>query len=169
VIARPVNSLLNALAIKRCARGQFHIKDRREVFRIERVNGGALPLTRDDPTHAALPHEEVMAELRELRALLKPQAAVQQESDSYRTQVNGPGSRTIRATPRNRTSTLCFLEPLQPGRRIVARQVSAISAKAATSASANESEPRSIAIASTSGAAACIASDGAAMRPISRP
>jgi chemotaxis protein CheZ len=62
------------------------MRDRRKVFRIERMNGDAVPLASDGMTQAA-PHDEIMAELRELRALLAPQAAVQQDTDSYRAQL----------------------------------------------------------------------------------
>jgi chemotaxis protein CheZ len=60
------------------------MKDRRKVFRIEQIHGGAAPLA---PDAAALPHDQIMAELRALRALLAPHAAVQQDTDSYRAQL----------------------------------------------------------------------------------
>jgi chemotaxis protein CheZ len=63
------------------------MKDRRKVFRIERVNGGGLPLAPDGAAPAGPAHDEIMAELRALRALLAPQAAVQQNTDSYRAQL----------------------------------------------------------------------------------
>ena len=60
------------------------MKDRRKVFRIEQINGGVATPAPDGP---ALPHDEIMAELRELRALLAPHATMQQDTESYRAQL----------------------------------------------------------------------------------
>jgi chemotaxis protein CheZ len=62
------------------------MRDRRRVFRIEKVSSVAAPLAPDGAGPIAS-YDEIMAELRDLRALLAPQAAVQQESDSYRAQL----------------------------------------------------------------------------------
>jgi chemotaxis protein CheZ len=62
------------------------MRDRRRVFRIEKVSSAVAPLAPDGAGPIAS-YDEIMAELRDLRALLAPQAAVQQESDSYRAQL----------------------------------------------------------------------------------
>lgn len=86
--------------------------------------------------------------------------------------LNGPMLDDEPATPRKTTSTSCSAAPSQAagaGRRIAAKHASAISASAAANASAAGSEMRSARNASTSGAAACMISEGPAMRPTSRP
>jgi chemotaxis protein CheZ len=82
-------------AIKRCCvktagqpGGTSDMADRRKVFRIDQMNGGAAAASApDDETEAAQRHHQVMAELQALHTLLRPHAAVQHNSESYRAQL----------------------------------------------------------------------------------
>ena len=65
-----------------------------------------------------------------------------------------------------RCSALTRVKRRAPGRRIATKPTNAISANAATTASAIGSDVRSATNASTSGAIACIIMYGSAIRPI---
>jgi chemotaxis protein CheZ len=70
----PMNQPLSALGLK--AKGEAVVwgaRVRQKIFRIERNNGRDTIVAIPDPAGSAPQHQEVMAELRALRALIDPQ------------------------------------------------------------------------------------------------